>query len=107
MLAVWYILWPFGNLEEIWNIFFPFWYILSRKIWQPLKGFCTCTLGSKPLLGRTYSLQIVRFGISKNQNMFNFIFRLNSGGIRNHDFMVRETGFKLFNFFPIEQCYFY
>jgi hypothetical protein len=26
--AIWYILWLFG-------IFFPFWYVLTRKIWQP------------------------------------------------------------------------
>jgi hypothetical protein len=26
--AIWYILWPFG-------IFFPFWYVVQRKIWQP------------------------------------------------------------------------
>jgi hypothetical protein len=31
--AIWYILRQFGNLAVIW-IFPPFWYILSRKIWQ-------------------------------------------------------------------------
>jgi hypothetical protein len=30
-----YILWPLGNLAAIWYIFPPFWYIVSRKIWQP------------------------------------------------------------------------
>jgi hypothetical protein len=32
--AVWYILWPFGNLVAIWYISPWFWYIVSRKIWQ-------------------------------------------------------------------------
>jgi hypothetical protein len=36
--AIWYILWPFGNLVAIWYIFPPFWYIVSRKIWQPRNG---------------------------------------------------------------------
>jgi hypothetical protein len=27
-MAIWYILWSFG-------IFFPFWYVVPRKIWQP------------------------------------------------------------------------
>jgi hypothetical protein len=44
----WYILWPFGILHDhlvyvmaIWytlhsfGIFFPFWFIVPRKIWQP------------------------------------------------------------------------
>jgi hypothetical protein len=31
LTAIWYILWPFGNLVY----FPPFWYIVSRKIWQP------------------------------------------------------------------------
>jgi hypothetical protein len=26
--SIWYIFWPFG-------IFFPFWYVVPRKIWQP------------------------------------------------------------------------
>jgi hypothetical protein len=30
-----YILWQIGNFESIWYIFPPFWYIVSRKIWQP------------------------------------------------------------------------
>jgi hypothetical protein len=29
--TIWYILWLFG-------IFFPFWYVVARKIWQP----CSC-----------------------------------------------------------------
>jgi hypothetical protein len=29
------ILWPYGNLVGVWFIFSPFWYIVSRKIWQP------------------------------------------------------------------------
>jgi hypothetical protein len=35
IMALWYILWPFGNLVVIWYILSPFWYIGSRKIWQP------------------------------------------------------------------------
>jgi membrane protease YdiL (CAAX protease family) len=35
-VAIWYILWLFG-------LFFPFWYVVPRKIWQPwfllLKAF--------------------------------------------------------------------
>jgi hypothetical protein len=34
--AMWHILWPLGNLVAIWYMYFPpFWYIVSRKIWQP------------------------------------------------------------------------
>jgi hypothetical protein len=33
--AIWYILWPFGNVVVIWHIPPPFWYIVSGKIWQP------------------------------------------------------------------------
>jgi hypothetical protein len=33
--ALWNIHWAFGNLVAIWYILPPFWYIVSRKIWQP------------------------------------------------------------------------
>jgi hypothetical protein len=34
--AIGYILWPFGNLVPIWYLCLPpFWFIVSRKIWQP------------------------------------------------------------------------
>jgi hypothetical protein len=34
--AIWYILWPFGNVVLIWYVFLRFGtYIVSRKIWQP------------------------------------------------------------------------
>jgi hypothetical protein len=33
--AIWYILWPFGNVVVIWYIFPRFGIYLSRKIWQP------------------------------------------------------------------------
>jgi hypothetical protein len=33
--VIWYILWTFGNVVVIWYIFPSFWYIVSRKIWQP------------------------------------------------------------------------
>jgi hypothetical protein len=36
--AFWYILWSFGNLGVIWYMFPLFWYIVSRKIWQPWWG---------------------------------------------------------------------
>jgi hypothetical protein len=29
-VAVWYILWLFG-------MFYPFWYVVPRKIWQPFR----------------------------------------------------------------------
>jgi hypothetical protein len=42
-VAVWYILWYFnifiGQLVyfvAIWYIFFPLWYVVPRKIWQPI-----------------------------------------------------------------------
>jgi hypothetical protein len=38
--AICYVLWPFGNVVVIWHIFPPFWYIVSRKIWQPWVGLC-------------------------------------------------------------------
>jgi hypothetical protein len=33
--AIWYILWLFGNVVAIWVYFSPFWYIMSRQLWQP------------------------------------------------------------------------
>jgi hypothetical protein len=33
--AIWYYLRPFGYLMWPFSTFFPFWYITSRKIWQP------------------------------------------------------------------------
>jgi hypothetical protein len=38
--AIWYIIWPLdtfcGNVVVIWYTYFSqFWYIVSRKIWQP------------------------------------------------------------------------
>jgi hypothetical protein len=32
---LWYILWPFGNLEVILEYVSPFWYIVQRRFWQP------------------------------------------------------------------------
>jgi hypothetical protein len=32
--AIWYILWPFGIFYGYLVYFFPFWYVVSRKIWQ-------------------------------------------------------------------------
>jgi hypothetical protein len=37
IMAIWYISWLFGNLVAI-CFFPPFWYIVSRKIWQPYLG---------------------------------------------------------------------
>jgi hypothetical protein len=31
----WYFLWPFGKFYGHFGIFFPFWYVVARKIWQP------------------------------------------------------------------------
>jgi hypothetical protein len=39
-LAIWNTLWPFG-IFYIWCFlehFFPFWYVVQRKIWQPCSG---------------------------------------------------------------------
>jgi hypothetical protein len=33
--AIWYIIWPCGILSDCFGIFFPFWNIVRRKIWQP------------------------------------------------------------------------
>jgi hypothetical protein len=35
--SIWYILWPFGIFCGTFGIFFPFWYVVARKIWQPWK----------------------------------------------------------------------
>jgi hypothetical protein len=41
IVAIWYILWPFGIFTAIWyilwlfGIFFPFCYVVPIKIWQP------------------------------------------------------------------------
>jgi hypothetical protein len=35
-MIIWNILRSFGNIVVIWFTYFPsFWYIVSRKIWQP------------------------------------------------------------------------
>jgi hypothetical protein len=52
IIIYWYILWPFGefyghlvNFMAIWctlwsfGIFFPLWYVVPRKIWQPRSKF--------------------------------------------------------------------
>jgi hypothetical protein len=36
---IWYSLQPFGNLIGIWLYFLPFWYNVSRKVWQPWSPF--------------------------------------------------------------------
>jgi hypothetical protein len=33
--AILHILWPFGMFCGHFGIFFPFWYVVQRKIWQP------------------------------------------------------------------------
>jgi hypothetical protein len=33
--AIWYILWTFGIICGKFGIFFPFWYVVPGKIWQP------------------------------------------------------------------------
>jgi hypothetical protein len=33
--AIWHILWPFGILYGHLVYFYPFWYVVARKIWQP------------------------------------------------------------------------
>jgi hypothetical protein len=41
-MAIWYILWPFGifygHLVYSVAYFTPFWYVVQRKIWQPLSA---------------------------------------------------------------------
>jgi hypothetical protein len=34
----WYILWQVGTFYGHFGIFFPFWYVAPRKIWQPWGG---------------------------------------------------------------------
>jgi hypothetical protein len=34
-MDIWYILWTFGIFYGHLEYFFPFWYVASRKIWQP------------------------------------------------------------------------
>jgi hypothetical protein len=34
-MGIWCTLWTFGNLVAIWYVFPTFWYIMSRKNWQP------------------------------------------------------------------------
>jgi hypothetical protein len=37
--AIWYILWPFGiHTSPILVYFFPFWFVVPRKIWQTYKA---------------------------------------------------------------------
>jgi hypothetical protein len=32
--TIWYILWSFGVCHGLFGTFFPFWYFVSRNIWQ-------------------------------------------------------------------------
>jgi hypothetical protein len=34
-IAIGCILWSSGNFIVVWYIFYPIWYIATRKIWQP------------------------------------------------------------------------
>jgi hypothetical protein len=47
--AIWYIVWPLGNLVVVRYTFPRFWYIVSRKIWQPwfLYRFCLVSTGHR------------------------------------------------------------
>jgi hypothetical protein len=38
--AISYILWPFGIFCGCCAIFFQFWYVVPRKIWQPWTNVC-------------------------------------------------------------------
>jgi hypothetical protein len=58
-MAIWNILRPsgtfyghFGNSVVIWYIFSPFWYIVSRKIWQPRKDGRSLKTAKIPLGGK-------------------------------------------------------
>jgi hypothetical protein len=42
-MAIWYILWPFDIFCGYFGIFFPFWFVIPRKIWQPKKNLATLT----------------------------------------------------------------
>jgi hypothetical protein len=33
--AIWHILWPFGIFSHVLVHLYPFWYVVSRKIWHP------------------------------------------------------------------------
>jgi hypothetical protein len=33
--VIWHILWPFGIFPHVLVHFYPFWYVVPRKIWQP------------------------------------------------------------------------
>jgi hypothetical protein len=44
ILAIWYIIWPFGNLVVFWYISPFLVYFVSRKIWQPC---CKVPAGEK------------------------------------------------------------
>jgi hypothetical protein len=35
LTAVWYFWGPFGKFYDHFGTFFPFWYFVTRKIWQP------------------------------------------------------------------------
>jgi hypothetical protein len=48
--AIWLILWSFG-------IFFPFWYDVRRKIWQP------CSVVMDAFLSQSHGSLTIRFGV--------------------------------------------
>jgi hypothetical protein len=57
-MDIWSLLWPFDvfyghlvNFMSIWYIFFTFWYVVPRKIWQPCcSDQPVCTLLAEPSL---------------------------------------------------------
>jgi hypothetical protein len=55
--AIWCTLWTFGNVVVIWYMFPRFWYIVSRKIWQPWWAAIAAPLKRpvvKDVWGRSY-----------------------------------------------------
>jgi hypothetical protein len=49
-VAIWYILWLFGT-------FFPFWYVVPTKIWQPWDGEKEKSFNSLPFLRISWTLE--------------------------------------------------
>jgi hypothetical protein len=52
--AKWYILCPLSTVIVIWNLLFPFWDIVPRKIWQPWSRQRMTSLGSNCLMRWKY-----------------------------------------------------
>jgi hypothetical protein len=59
-MTIWYKIWPFGIACSQLVYFFPFWYVWTKKIWQPCSaiGSCVFCVKVRNVEGRNQGCQI-------------------------------------------------